>query len=151
MLCYSKQKPLSLQRGDVLYYYKHAVSAYEVLFGVPYGTNKHCLERSPQSLLPLRRNALKIRQKGQSLSTANTHKHTQTHTLLGGCFYFHFLCLCGKKNVSASWWDFHRSAGSMNSNLAIRNIKNFFPHILVWQYISFFHNLFIFLQTGSHQ
>jgi len=76
MLCYSTQNLLSLQRGDGLYYFKNAVSVYEVLFGVPYGTNKHCLGRSPQSLLPLRRNALKIRQKGQSLSTANTHKHT---------------------------------------------------------------------------
>jgi len=96
MLCYSTPKKLlSLQRGDGLYYCKHAVSVYEVLFGVPYGTNKHCLGRSPQSLLPLRRNALKIREEGQSLSTANTHTHT--HTLLGGCFYFYFLCLCGKK------------------------------------------------------
>ena len=76
MICYSIQTLPSLQKGNGLYYCKHAVSVYEVLFGVPYGTNKHCLGRSPQSLLPLRRNALKIRQKEQSLSTANTHKHT---------------------------------------------------------------------------
>ena len=76
MLCYSTQTFLSLQKGDGLYCCENSVSVYEVLFGVPYGTNKHCLGRSPQSLLPLRRNALKIREKGQSLSTANTHKHT---------------------------------------------------------------------------
>jgi len=121
MLCYSTPKKLlSLQRGDGLYYCKHAVSVYEVLFGVPYGTNKHCLGRSPQSLLPLRRNALKIREEGQSLSTANTHTHTH---LAGRLFLFLFPMSLWEKNVSASWWDFHRSAGSTNSNLASRNVK----------------------------
>jgi hypothetical protein len=47
-------------------------STCEVLFGAPYGANEHCLRRSPQSLLRLKRNALRIRRKGQSLSTANT-------------------------------------------------------------------------------
>ena len=119
MLCYSTQKLLSLQRGDGLYYCKHAVSVYEVLFGVPYGTNKHCLGRSPQSLLPLRRNALKIREKRQSLSTANTHKHTP-------CWEAVFISISyvsvGKKHVCLVM-RFHRSAGSMNSNLASRNVK----------------------------
>jgi hypothetical protein len=67
---------------------------------------KYCLGRSPQSLLRLRRNALRIREKGQSLSTANTHKHKHTHTdthtdFVGKVFLFPFpMPFYGKESLN---------------------------------------------------
>jgi hypothetical protein len=87
---HSIQILLSLQNETV-----STRSTCEVLFGVPYGTNEHCLGRSPQSLLRLKRNALRIRQKGQSLSTANTHTN-----FVGTVFVFQFrMSFCGEESI----------------------------------------------------
>lgn len=99
----------------------------EVPCGVPYEmTFKYCLRRSPQSLLRLRRNALGIKQNGQSLSTANTHK--QRLCLEGGGICFHFpMFFNATESLNVLMRFFYRDAANVNSNFPGRNINPLKP------------------------